>query len=95
MGEFRAAGRLAVSPSTDTTTDSHFVRASIDQLMPSAQQWEYKVIDVSQSWSPLKGMQTRSPEELLNELGSDGWELVDTLSEGGGNTQSLVLKRPC
>ena len=62
--------------------------------MPSRQQWEYKVVDLSSTWTPFSGKKSRNPEETLNELGSDGWELVDTLAEGGGNTQALVFKRP-
>ncbi len=34
------------------------------------------------------------PKEALNELGAEGWELVDTIDYAGGGTKYLVLKRP-
>ncbi|WP_267639983.1 DUF4177 domain-containing protein [Haloarchaeobius amylolyticus] len=58
--------------------------------MSPNQQWEYKVVELSSSFF---GHETKVDEESLNELGAEGWELVETLSEGGGNTQALVFKR--
>ncbi|AGB37939.1 DUF4177 domain-containing protein [Natronococcus occultus] len=34
------------------------------------------------------------PEELLNEYGREGWELVSTIEYTGGGTKYLVFKRP-
>ena len=34
------------------------------------------------------------PTEELNDLGAEGWELVDTITYTGGGTKYLVLKRP-
>lgn len=34
------------------------------------------------------------PTDELNELGREGWELVDTIDFTGGGTKLLVLKRP-
>jgi hypothetical protein len=59
--------------------------------MSERQQWEYKVVDLSTSFL---GKSVKNPEEELNELGREGWELVEDLSEASGNTQSLVFKRP-
>ncbi|WP_439026808.1 DUF4177 domain-containing protein [Haloarchaeobius sp. DT45] len=58
--------------------------------MSPNQQWEYKVVDLSSSFF---GRETKVDEESLNELGAQGWELVETLSEASGNTQALVFKR--
>ncbi|WP_323676507.1 DUF4177 domain-containing protein [Halorubellus sp. PRR65] len=59
--------------------------------MSTRQQWEYKVVDLSTSFL---GKSVEDPEDRLNELGRDGWELVEDLSEASGNSQSLVFKRP-
>ena len=34
------------------------------------------------------------PIEQLNELGNDGWELVESIEYSGGGTKFLVFKRP-
>ena len=34
------------------------------------------------------------PIAELNELGSEGWELVESVEYAGGGTKYLVLKRP-
>ena len=34
------------------------------------------------------------PLQELNQLGAEGWELVDTIEYSGGGTKFLVLKRP-
>jgi hypothetical protein len=59
--------------------------------MTDRTRWEYKVVDLSTSFL---GKSVKNPEERLNELGADGWELVEDLSEASGNSQSLVFKRP-
>ncbi len=35
------------------------------------------------------------PVDRLNELGTEGWELADTIEYTGGGTKYLILKRPC
>ncbi len=49
-------------------------------------QWEYKVVDFIQEIkaeaqrgrnTSMRWLQTADLEEVLNELGADGWELVD------------------
>lgn len=53
--------------------------------------WEYETIRV-----PTEATQKESadPKEDLNELGSAGWELVDTVAYTGGGTKYLLFKRP-
>lgn len=46
---------------------------------------------------PPRGLTRREatdPTAELNDLGSDGWELVETVSYDGGGTKLLVFKRP-
>ena len=38
--------------------------------------------------------EAKDPTERLNELGAEGWELVDTIDYTGGGTKYLLLKRP-
>ena len=54
--------------------------------MPS---FEYRVLDVD------TGMfgSSSAPEERLNELGADGWEVVAPITEKSGQTAALALKR--
>jgi hypothetical protein len=52
--------------------------------------WEYKVMKTAKAfWS---GKDKTDPEQILSDLGRDGWELVSVvpLSQmGGGTTASL------
>lgn len=53
--------------------------------------WEYHVL------RPPRGTTKREatdPTKQLNELGAEGWELVDSITYFGGGTKYLVLKRP-
>jgi hypothetical protein len=53
--------------------------------------WEYETI------APPKGStqkEATDPKAHLNELGEEGWELVDTIEYIGGGTKFLVFKRP-
>jgi hypothetical protein len=49
-------------------------------------QYEYKVLLIKPEWSAAQGLENM--ENQLNELGSDGWELVPVSLEG-----YLFLKR--
>ena len=53
--------------------------------------WEYKTLRPSREATKKEA---QDPEGELNELGSDGWELADTVDYVGGGTKYLVLKRP-
>ena len=58
--------------------------------MDERPQWEYKMIE------PSKGLTKReaiNSESKLNELGAEGWRLVDTVSYDGGGTKLFVLER--
>ena len=52
--------------------------------------WEYKVFTIGKGfWS---GKEKKNSEQLLDELGRDGWELISVvpLSQmGGGTTTNL------
>lgn len=53
--------------------------------------WEYETL------RPRRGPTKKEaidPKAALNELGADGWELVDSVAYVGGGTKYLVLKRP-
>lgn len=53
--------------------------------------WEYKTLR-PQRESTKKELS--DPKDDLNELGEEGWELVETITYEGGGTKYLVLKRP-
>lgn len=54
-------------------------------------QWEYKVLDM-----PLDmfGKPGERLQQTLNELGSEGWELVSALRPSATEPTRLFLKRP-
>jgi hypothetical protein len=64
----------------------------------TAPRWEYKslLIDVTGFWGP--NIDSSGLEEVLNQHGSDGWELVSAfdINRGHGATAALMvlLKRP-
>ncbi|RDI70686.1 DUF4177 domain-containing protein [Halopelagius longus] len=58
---------------------------------PPPRRWEYRTLE-----PPRESTQKEAedPTDELNELGREGWELVDTIDYTGGGTKYLVLKRP-
>ncbi|MFC4552995.1 MULTISPECIES: DUF4177 domain-containing protein [Halorussus] len=54
-------------------------------------EWEYETLR-----PPREGTKKESadPQEALNELGREGWELAATVDYDGGGTKYFVLKRP-
>lgn len=53
--------------------------------------WEYE------TRRPPRGetkKEARDPEAQLNELGAEGWELIETVDYVGGGTKYFVFKRP-
>jgi hypothetical protein len=61
--------------------------------------WEYKTIEFGKrgAFLGLLKVEASALSDALNKLGSEGWELVNSVSPiGGGNTSGLVLifKRP-
>lgn len=55
--------------------------------------WDYKTINPSESFAGID-MLSKDPESALEELGDDGWELVETIEESIGRTKYLIFKRP-
>jgi hypothetical protein len=53
--------------------------------------WEYRVLTVGSFWSGIKDEEF---EEILNEMGEDGWEVVGFRSLESSNKASIVAKRP-
>ena len=53
--------------------------------------WEYKVIEPP---TELTKRESTNPEPRLNELGANGWRLVETVSYDGGGTKFLIFERP-
>lgn len=59
------------------------------------QRWEYKTIKNTKGIIVNKA--DSDPSGRLNELGEDGWELVESIETalgGASQTTGLVLKRP-
>ena len=58
------------------------------------QPYEYKVLEVGAE-GPLGLSKTSEiPEEGLNKMGVNGWELVEQINMENGATQALIFKRP-
>lgn len=55
------------------------------------QQWEYRVQTVGGFFS---GVKAEELEELLNEWGEDGWEVVSTHIIENANKINVIAKRP-
>jgi len=54
-------------------------------------QWEYETLRPARDATKKEAA---DPKTRLNELGAEGWELVETISYEGGGTKYLVFKRP-
>jgi len=67
-----------------------------------SQQWEYRVVETNAVRGAVKtDGRYGSVDEVLNEFGKAGWELVETVEglrlDGGGSTEGtveLLFKRP-
>lgn len=61
--------------------------------MPDSEltRWEYQTIRPPRD-ETMK--EATDPETVLNELGAEGWELVDSVDYVGGGTKYLICKRP-
>lgn len=53
--------------------------------------WEYKTLRPPREATKKE---SADPNVRLNELGDDGWELVDTVEYVGGGTKFMIFKRP-
>ncbi len=54
-------------------------------------QWTYKVVDINPSL--FKAISTEGVQEILNQHGQQGWELVH-VTQLAVNMQSLYFKKP-
>ena len=54
-------------------------------------QWEYRVQTVGEFFS---GVKAEELEDLLNEWGEDGWEVVSTHLIENHNKINVIAKRP-
>jgi len=64
-------------------------RAPVSDSRPS--EWEYRSLRPPRE--PTQ-KEAKDPTEELNDLGAEGWELVETIEYTGGGTKFLLLKRP-
>jgi hypothetical protein len=53
--------------------------------------WEYETIRPPRDETRKE---SEDPKAVLNELGANGWEFVETIEYEGGGTKYLVFKRP-
>jgi len=56
-----------------------------------ATRWEYETVRPPRDESRKEAT---DPKAVLNDLGSEGWELAETITYEGGGTKYLVFKRP-
>jgi hypothetical protein len=54
-------------------------------------QWEYRVQTVGSFWS---GVKAEELETLLNQWGTEGWEVVSTHILENANKINVIAKRP-
>ncbi|WP_254544250.1 DUF4177 domain-containing protein [Halomarina pelagica] len=59
--------------------------------MNDPHRWEYETLRPPREATKHEAA---DPKEALNELGTEGWELVCSVDYAGGGTKYLVLKRP-
>lgn len=57
----------------------------------NSRRWEYETLRPPRDETRKEAV---DPKRELNELGSEGWELVGTIEYVGGGTKYLVFKRP-
>ena len=58
---------------------------------PDPSRWEYRSLRPPREATKKEAS---DPTDELNELGAEGWELVETIEYTGGGTKYLLLKRP-
>lgn len=58
---------------------------------PDVRRWEYRTLRPARDESRKEA---EDPQDALNALGDDGWELAGTVDYTGGGTKYLVFKRP-
>jgi hypothetical protein len=58
---------------------------------PEPRRWEYRTLRPPREATKKEAS---DPTGELDELGAEGWELVETIEYVGGGTKYLLLKRP-
>ena len=59
--------------------------------MVGTARWEYRVETVGTFWSEPKD---ENLENLLNEWGQDGWEIISVVAQHNTSKMRVVAKRP-
>ena len=60
--------------------------------MSEETKWEYQVMTIGSVW---KGIKDEQLQDVLNELGIQGWEVASIHTPGGAsNKMTIVAKRP-
>ena len=59
--------------------------------MVELQKWEYRFKTLG---SVLKGIRDEELQELLDEWGNEGWEIIAVTQDSGTNKVRLFAKRP-
>ena len=54
-------------------------------------EWEYRTLRPPRESTKKEAS---DPADELNELGAEGWEVVETIDYVGGGTKYILLKRP-
>ena len=60
-------------------------------MAEETKQWEYRVQTVDSFWTGVKADEL---EQLLNEWGEEGWEVVSTHILENANKINVIAKRP-
>jgi hypothetical protein len=61
------------------------------EMAEEVSKWEYRVQTVGSLWSGVKADEL---EQLLNEWGEEGWEVVSTHILENANKINVIAKRP-
>ena len=59
--------------------------------MPDRTKWEYRIEEVGSFW---KGTKLEEVEDFLNQLGEEGWEVINLHSPENSNKLWITIKRP-
>jgi hypothetical protein len=61
------------------------------EMAEEIKQWEYRVQTIGSFWL---GVKAHELEQLLNEWGEEGWEVVSTHILENANKINVIAKRP-
>jgi hypothetical protein len=60
-------------------------------MMTETIQWEYRALTVGTFWNDPKD---EDLENELNQLGQEGWEVINVLTHHSTNKYRVIAKRP-